>query len=993
MGCLFAGGKTRRGFTLVELLVVIAIVIILLALLIPSISNSMSTRRQSECANNLKQIGAAIELARLDGETIKSDVWTEELMPHLGDDTSLLFCAEDLGTSQPTSYGMNSRAYRLSDMDGGRIVALDYKSSQATHVVLENETPDDWTTADGLYAARHLRGLNALLHTGGVKAYEPLDIDPRVCKLWKQYWRPHQDHQYKLEVCGDEVTNNVTENETEQPPAGDYDSKYEEYDGETCVRTDPQTIDNKDSEGFTLEKDDTPDFYQTYNILGTIISEFVFSSDWIHVGEDAETGAWSWRLHNDMHVLSPGHQTEGTRAVYEFKVSSGNKYKVFAYWSGEGSETYNPQGMDPKEFPSYGHSDSTPIRVFDGDEMVYEERVDQKTASSGAVFEYPVWYGNGSRNEHWYPLGEDIEATGDTLTVTISADAGASNGFGEAQYFNVVADAVRIQCTEEWPYHSDGCDGVQPRTIDDGGAGFSTEGDWTDMPEGDAEGGAQQFALAGSGGSTATYEFKDIRGGQYSVWAHFVPKQGQATNAPFTIYDGDHSFPTVLVNQSIGYLGTDLNKDGKRWYKVGEFEMRSHDAVRVVISNAADGNVVADAIRLECAFNSYSDECDSSNAIYGRECRQQYAEDYGSDEETEEAVANGLNWLSRHQYEGGHWSYDHAQATCPYIDPPEPCEGECGNGGGKTQYEAAATGMALLPFLGAGFGPEHPDYGGVVTAALNYLMDHTEDSGLVATTPGLHYEGYEQGIASLALAEGLGICRQSGFGEVDAAMLTEKVQKVVKRIVECQHPTYGGWRYSCGSDEDMTVSSWMIQTLSAASALGIDYEAYDSDRSVMKDIKGYLTMNSSDEVQDSSYGSYGSQYWYQRWWNPWDMGPQMGRFLRMVTGASPQAAGMQQAADIELARIDGGGVGQDSYRAYYAHHFMRQMGGDKWETWDENMQPYLLDGILPPDAGHERGSWLRNEGSQIHGECGRLWDTASASLCLEVYYRYSQSLD
>jgi hypothetical protein len=70
------------------------------------------------------------------------------------------------------------------------------------------------------------------------------------------------------------------------------------------------------------------------------------------------------------------------------------------------------------------------------------------------------------------------------------------------------------------------------------------------------------------------------------------------------------------------------------------------------------------------------------------------------------------------------------------------------------------------------------------------------------------------------------------------------------------------------------------------------------------------------------------------------------------------------------------------YYWYYRTMVSFQVQGREWKRWNGIIRPYLVS--RQSKEGHELGSWSIID----YNNCGRVYSTALAVICLEVYYRY-----
>ncbi|MER8072764.1 exo-alpha-sialidase [Streptomyces sp. NPDC094034] len=170
------------------------------------------------------------------------------------------------------------------------------------------------------------------------------------------------------------------------------------------------------------------------------------------------------------------------------------------------------------------------------------------------------------RGGQWVSLGSFPFIAGRSASVELSD---AADGF-------VVADAVRTT------YHG--------LVADNDSAAYETlSGEWNNaMGAAGYYGSNYRTHPAGAGSSVVRWRLEVPVSGRYEVAVWYSEHANRASNAPYTVDHADGS-TTVRVDQRVR---------GGQWVSLGSFPFIAGRSASVELSDAADGFVVADAVRL-----------------------------------------------------------------------------------------------------------------------------------------------------------------------------------------------------------------------------------------------------------------------------------------------------------------------------------------------------------------------------------------------------------
>lgn len=330
----------------------------------------------------------------------------------------------------------------------------------------------------------------------------------------------------------------------------------------------------------------------------------------------------------------------------------------------------------------------------------------------------------------------------------------------------------------------------------------------------------------------------------------------------------------------------------------------------------------------------------------------------GGTKESEAAVERGLDWIARHQAEDGHWS----------LDPTPFCGAvPCGPANAMVS-DTAATGLALLPMLGAGhIHTQKGRYQGTIARGLAWLLAVQSAEGELHLGGEWNSQMYSHAIATMALCEAYGL---SGDQK-----LRRPAQAGVDFICRAQNSLDGGWRYYPGQSGDTSVFGWQMMCLRSAFLSGLKVPG----RSVTA-ARTYLRFASVDKR--------GTAYSYLPGRTASPVMTAEALLCRQYLGWSRDMPAMKAGAGMVFEDLMNSSE-NNIYYWYYATQMLHNMGGKAWPVWNDRVRDYLvMTQIKTPTCDH--GSWEPggDRPDRWGRSAGRHFVTCLSLLTLEVYYRY-----
>jgi len=399
----------------------------------------------------------------------------------------------------------------------------------------------------------------------------------------------------------------------------------------------------------------------------------------------------------------------------------------------------------------------------------------------------------------------------------------------------------------------------------------------------------------------------------------------------------------------------------------------------------------------------------AGKAAYGNrgdDHRRDALQRFGGSEKTERAMEDGLNWLASVQQLGGAVDAEHYGAWDARVldgarlsnDERKALEARDIELPGSSTDEVGLTALVVLAFNGAGYTRTGGVYAKNQRAAIDYLLRHQKDDGYFGSPVRSSRKGnmYDHAITLLALADMYALT-----GESD---LSQPVKRGLEFLLSAQQSN-GAWDYAAydlpkiesRQRFDLSILGFAVMAMMSCKAAGLDVPdaAFEGvarvirEEATAKDGWGiYANIRTGAGRRSATITA-------------------VNHFMRLLLGQrrSDEMLELQRAIITDPASVPKykGDNGDDNnlYSWYYTSLSLMLNGDEsEWQAFNVPMKRELLDAQYQ-ERGSRYGSWppviesgvdtyghLRTKRMEWSDPGGRIYTTAMACLCLQVYYRY-----
>jgi len=318
---------------------------------------------------------------------------------------------------------------------------------------------------------------------------------------------------------------------------------------------------------------------------------------------------------------------------------------------------------------------------------------------------------------------------------------------------------------------------------------------------------------------------------------------------------------------------------------------------------------------------------------------------YGGNPLAEKGVMDALGWLARVQESDGRW--------------------DSVKWGANHNCDAGLTGLALLAFLGHGdTDRDEGKYRLTVAKALEWLEKRGGGNGSFGE------RFYTQGICTMAVSEAYGMTKNPRWASL--------AQKALDFLCANQNAN-GGWDYGGNNPGrvDTSVTGWCVMALKSGVASGLNVP----EASIVA-IKKWIT----ESVNADGTTGYTKNIGAQGSTGGTPPMTSVATLARQFMGWKRDSEELQKGLDYIAKAGPSVGANANLYYTYYGTLVMFQAQGEYWMNWNKAFRDPLIDRQVKNRGPQLDGSWDTDDTYGAHG--GRVYTTAMAVFCLEVYYRF-----